>query len=104
MSAGVIGLDVENRQSGRGPRLRIGQSERFSASATRWGQVRGVGHAQAGRPMVEYIGDSILLDTGQMKVGELYGITYRQQPAVAVKRADGTVDFFGVPVKASQKK
>jgi hypothetical protein len=46
---------------------------------------------------VEYRDGAILLDPSQMHVDEPVVIQYRGRAAVAVKRSDGSVEFFRVP-------
>jgi hypothetical protein len=43
---------------------------------------------------ISYEGDSILVDTNRMTVGQEYPLRYRGKAAVAVKQPDGSVDFY----------
>jgi len=47
--------------------------------------------------IVEYVGATLVLDLSQMDIGHPYRITYRGAPAIAIKRQDGSIDFYRIP-------
>ena len=44
--------------------------------------------------IVQYQGDTLILDTDAMKVGERYEVTRRGAPGVVVKDDDGSISFY----------
>ena len=73
---------------------------------TGWGQARGQAiqivlgeNHPAARPVVEYRDGSIYVDSAQMEIDVPIPIRYRGQPAIAVKRADESVEFYRLPSK-----
>jgi hypothetical protein len=46
---------------------------------------------------IRYQGRRIIFDTRTMKVGQPYPFLYREAPALAILRADGSMDVYGYP-------
>jgi len=46
---------------------------------------------------IEHDEDSIYVNPAAMVVGHAYSVQYRDKPALAVKRRDGSVGFYQIP-------
>ena len=58
-------------------------------------QPSGLEHAAHGQhDVIEYEGDSVIIDRKQMRVGQRYPVKWRGENVFAVKNADGEVEFW----------